>query len=409
MHTTTPWAVGAAAALAATAAGAASCAKDASEGDGGSGGAGASTTSTSTTVGGGGAGASGGGGSASGGGGQGAGAGGSAPADPCAAASDGPHCGSALGGNADHGSLYTCGGGVTLTVTPCQSGCQSDACNAVEADPCASAQSGNGAYCGGSLSSGDPAYLYDCQNGSTAGTTFCASGCQVNPPGVADNCSAGGDPCQNAQSGNGLYCGGSLGAGDANTLYDCQGQSTASATVCPNGCQMMPPGQADQCQPTAGGSCCVAEPPGWLTQAYSACGGGGSHYGVDYGTAVGTPIYAGISGTVVGSALGYPNCYDNGCTPSCWNSFNYVKLKSDCGDPADPSRDLFVYYLHIDALAPGVGNGDHVAQGTLVAYSGNSGCSSGPHIHLETVSVPAGGSASLSTCSSVDPATRYCP
>ncbi|HTJ84217.1 MAG TPA: M23 family metallopeptidase, partial [Polyangiaceae bacterium] len=143
-------------------------------------------------------------------------------------------------------------------------------------------------------------------------------------------------------------------------------------------------------------------------QPFTACGGGGSHYGMDLGVVVGTPIYAGIGGTVVSHVLGFPNCYDNGCTSSCWNAFNYVKIKSDCGDPDVSGHDYFVYYLHIDDLAPGISNGSHVSQGQLVAYSGNSGCSSGPHIHIETVSVPAGGSASLSTCNSVDPATRYC-
>lgn len=331
------------------------------------------------------------------------------PADVCAGAADGQHCGGELGGLADHNSVYTCSGGVTAGVEPCALGCENATCKAqMASDPCASAMYGNGAYCGGGLVGGDPNALYNCQNGTTASKTNCPSGCQVNPPGVADACKAGGDPCANAVSGNGLYCGATI-SGDANALYDCQNKVTASKTDCPAGCQQNPPGVADACKPTGGGSCCVAKPPGVLTQSYSACGGGGSHYGIDMGTPVGTPIYAPMAGTVVGSALGFPNCYNNGCSQSCWNSFNYVKVKSDCGDPGSAGKDLFVYYLHIDSLAAGIANGAHVEQGQLLAYSGNSGCSSGPHIHIETVSVNAGGSASLSTCSSVDPATRYCP
>jgi len=42
-------------------------------------------------------------------------------------------------------------------------------------------------------------------------------------------------------------------------------------------------------------------------------------------------------------------------------------------------------------------------------YSGNSGRSSGPHIQIETVSVPKGQSGALNTCNSVNPATRDCP
>jgi len=292
----------------------------------------------------------------------------------------------------------------------CANGCSNGACVKPPTDPCASASSGNGLYCGGSLSGGDPSALYNCQNGTTASKQNCPAGCQVNPPGVADACkTTTANPCASASSGNGLYCGGSLTGGDPNVLYNCQNGQIASQTTCPAGCQINPPGQADACKATGGGTCCVNKPPGSLTQSYSACGGGGSHYGIDYGTPVGTPIYAGISGTVVGSATGYPNCYNNGCTSQCWNAFNYVKIKSDCGDPANPqTKDLYVYYLHINGLAQGIANGTHVTQGQLVAYSGNSGCSSGPHIHIETVSVNKGASASLNTCNSVNPTTRYC-
>jgi hypothetical protein len=55
------------------------------------------------------------------------------------------------------------------------------------------------------------------------------------------------------------------------------------------------------------------------------------------------------------------------------------------------------------SLGPGVANGTHLDQGQLIANSGNSGCSSGPHIHIETASVPKGKNATLNTCASVDP------
>ncbi|NUQ79161.1 MAG: M23 family metallopeptidase, partial [Polyangiaceae bacterium] len=322
---------------------------------------------------------------------------------------DGKHCGGELGGIADHNSLYTCSGGATIEASPCQLGCENAACKVqMQQDPCASAMSGNGAYCGSGLVGGDPNALYTCQNGVTANKQQCPSGCQVNPPGVADKCAASGDPCANAASGNGLYCGGPLG-GDANALYNCQNGQTANKQDCPAGCQQNPPGVPDSCKPSGGDQCCLEKPPGIITQSWSACGSGGSHYGIDYGTPIGTPIYAGMAGTVVGSALGFPNCYNNGCSPSCWNSFNYVKIKADCGDPNNAGKDFFIYYLHIDSLPAGISNGVHVEQGQLLAYAGNSGCSSGPHIHIETVSVDPGQSSSLNTCKSVDPDTRYCP
>ena len=67
-----------------------------------------------------------------------------------------------------------------------------------------------------------PNALYNCQNGSTASKQNCPAGCKVNPPGVADACNPQGDPCANANSGNGAYCGASLGGGDPNVLYNCQ-------------------------------------------------------------------------------------------------------------------------------------------------------------------------------------------
>ncbi|MBK7826581.1 peptidoglycan DD-metalloendopeptidase family protein [Nannocystis sp.] len=332
------------------------------------------------------------------------------PGDPCMGAGDGEYCGAALGGLADHNSVYQCIGGNTVSATPCPAGCENNACKQIAQDPCASAQSGNGKYCGGTLMGGDPGALYNCQNGGTANKQTCKSGCKVNPPGIADACNPEGDPCQGAASGDGPYCGGGLPGGDPNVLYQCVGKATESSETCAEGCQQNPPGVADECkQVQNGGDCCLDTPPGVVTQNYSACGGGGSHYGIDYGTAVGTPIYAGMAGTVVSSALGFPNCYNNGCTQACWNAFNFVKLKADCGDPDNGANDLFIYYLHINDLAPGVGNGTHLDQGQLIAHSGNSGCSSGPHIHIETASVAKGKNAVLNTCDSVNPSSRYCP
>jgi lysozyme len=116
------------------------------------------------------------------------------------------------------------------------------------ADPCSSASSGNGPYCGVTLG-GDPNALYNCQGGSTASKTSCADGCLVMPPGKADQCkTSGSDPCVTASSGNGPYCGKTRG-GDPEVLYDCQNGSTASSTPCPYGCVLNPPGTADVCAP----------------------------------------------------------------------------------------------------------------------------------------------------------------
>jgi murein DD-endopeptidase MepM/ murein hydrolase activator NlpD len=294
-------------------------------------------------------------------------------------------------------------------VTPCPAGCESDACKVPQADPCAYAMSGNGDYCGGTLMGGDAGSLYNCQDGGTANKTRAPPAARSTRPASPMSATPRATPAKTPSRVTAPTAAAGLG-GDPNVLYNCVGQSTGSSETCANGCMVNNPGVPDECLPPPnGGECCLNNPPGTITQSYSACGQGGSHYGIDYGTAVGTPIYAGMSGTVVGSALGFPNCYNNGCAPDCWNSFNYVKLKADCGDPDNAANDLFIYYLHIESLGPGVGDGTHLDQGQLAAYSGNSGCSSGPHIHIETASVPKGQNGTLNTCSSKDPDSVYCP
>lgn len=333
-------------------------------------------------------------------------------ADPCASqnAGNGQYCGRTLGaGQPD--TLYLCRDRRTERAEPCADGCESmpagvdDACRAGD-DPCQAANAGNGLYCGRTLGRGDADTLYNCQNGTTANREACPGGCVEMPAGTPDACGAVDDPCQPAAQ-NGLYCGSSLGTGEADTLYTCQNNRVAASTPCANGCQQNPPGVPDACRRGAA-ECCLDAPPGVLTQRFSACGAGGQHYGRDYGTPVGTPIQAGMAGTVVSSRLGLPNCYNNGCSQACWNAFNYVKILADCGDPENPAHDFAIYYLHIDDLAPGIADGSHVEQGQLLAFAGNSGCSSGPHIHIETVSVPRGQPTRLNTCASDDPSDHYC-
>lgn|GEM_PF-2199650 len=332
--------------------------------------------------------------------------------EPCAQRANGTWCAGLLG--LPSGGRLRCEGGVAGAVEPCADGCldlpgATDACASDAVEPCFNDP--DGSYCGGSIgASARRDDLYVCVGRRTARVDACASGCDDRAGGT-DACRAA-DPCARATFGNGAYCGAGIG-GDAAVLYNCQGGRTASQARCERGCEAQPPGVADRCAaaPTTG-RCCLLRPPGSFVRGFSACGRGGSHYGIDSGAGLGTALVAGISGTVVGVATGHPNCPYNvsagTCPASCVNQFNYVKIRSDCGDPSDGGRDLYVYYLHVDRLAAGIGNGVHVNQGDLIAYVGNSGCSSGPHVHLEIVPVARGASAFLNTCTSVDPASRYC-
>jgi hypothetical protein len=286
-----------------------------------------------------------------------------------------------------------------------------DAC--ASGDPCVGANGGNGPYCGSSLPGGDPNTLYTCTNLVTTGTQACPSGCLVAPPGTPDSCKSGGtDPCASA-AGNGEYCGSSLSGGDAAKLYTCVSGKTSSVVTCSNGCKLNPPGTPDQCASSGTGGCCVMRPPGTWQQGFTAnCSAGTGHFGIDYSASIGTPLYAGISGTVK-VVTGYPNCWDpvsKSCSTACYQSaFNFLRIKADCGDPQNSANDLYVYYLHINKAASGISDGVQVSQGDFVAEVGNSGCSSGPHTHIEVVSVAKGGSPALHSCKSVDPETRYCP
>lgn len=87
---------------------------------------------------------------------------------------------------------------------------------------------------------------------------------------------------------------------------------------------------------------------------------GRMHSGVDYGASVGTPLRAMGDGTVVGAGpmSGYGV---------------YIDVEYADGTV---SR-----YGHLSSVAASVGQ--QVAAGDTVAYSGNSGRSTGPHLHVE--------------------------
>ncbi|WP_281739418.1 M23 family metallopeptidase [Helicobacter suis] len=87
-----------------------------------------------------------------------------------------------------------------------------------------------------------------------------------------------------------------------------------------------------------------------------------NHTGVDLSTPINTPVYATASGVV-------------GLANSGWNGGygRLVKLYHPFG--------FQTYYAHLKRIV--VKNGEFVKKGQLLAYSGSSGMSSGPHLHNE--------------------------
>ncbi|GIU66353.1 hypothetical protein PsB1_0507 [Candidatus Phycosocius spiralis] len=86
------------------------------------------------------------------------------------------------------------------------------------------------------------------------------------------------------------------------------------------------------------------------------------HEGIDFGAPIGTPILAAGDGIVTrASAMGgYGNVVD-----------------------IDHDGTWSTRYGHASRFAPGLQPGDRVKQGDIIAYVGNTGRSTGPHLHYE--------------------------
>lgn len=84
------------------------------------------------------------------------------------------------------------------------------------------------------------------------------------------------------------------------------------------------------------------------------------HNGIDYAAPTGTPVHAVADGTV---------------TARYWEAGggNVLKIKH--------SHGLETLYLHLSKFASGIAVGTRVKQNQVVAYSGNTGRSTGPHLH----------------------------
>lgn len=87
------------------------------------------------------------------------------------------------------------------------------------------------------------------------------------------------------------------------------------------------------------------------------------HKGMDFAAPVGTPVMAPASGEVVRIAL------NNGAAG------NMLVLKHN--------KIYKTVYMHLDSYAPGIEVGSRVVPGQVIAFVGNTGRSTGPHLHYE--------------------------
>lgn len=94
----------------------------------------------------------------------------------------------------------------------------------------------------------------------------------------------------------------------------------------------------------------------------SPCSGCSSyHNGIDLGVGIGTPVYSAATGTV---------------TRINWNT----QFNGNCVEVSH-GNGVVTLYLHLKQAAVSVGS--QVNAGQLIAYSGNTGVGTGPHLHFQ--------------------------
>jgi murein DD-endopeptidase MepM/ murein hydrolase activator NlpD len=102
---------------------------------------------------------------------------------------------------------------------------------------------------------------------------------------------------------------------------------------------------------------------------------GRMEYAYDLTASIGTPVYAMRAGRVISVEDRYP---DTGGSAENMTKFNYVLIEHEGGYRSA--------YLHLQQGFQGKAQlavNDTVESGQLISYSGNSGWSSGPHLHVE--------------------------
>jgi murein DD-endopeptidase MepM/ murein hydrolase activator NlpD len=127
----------------------------------------------------------------------------------------------------------------------------------------------------------------------------------------------------------------------------------------------------------------ITQPWGKPNPRYKA----GRHTGIDYGVPIGTPTKAVASGLVI-SVL----------KDKSYGNVVVVKSKHE-------GKEYQTWYCHLNTIA--VKPRESVVEGQVIAMSGNTGNSTGPHLHLETRVAPFRYGSDVATPFIDDPKVAY--
>ncbi len=97
------------------------------------------------------------------------------------------------------------------------------------------------------------------------------------------------------------------------------------------------------------------------TNAYNGKG----HNGVDFAASIGTPVKAALSGVIKGTGN-----TDNACPGASFGQWIFI----------EHGNGLSTIYAHLSLIK--VSAGQRVTTGDIIGYSGNTGFSTGPHLHF---------------------------